>query len=107
MIVKMQKLMMMRKWHQKLGQLSWQGLPDVGQLVGGFSRLAHGVEVGEEGMGETEQMKEGRREGVGGTWMTKGAVESDGGHAVVGGEVEGGLAPHGPDRYKVCHRGHK
>ena len=43
---------------------------------------------GREGRGRGSR---GRREGVGGTWMTKGAVESDGGDTVVGGEVKGGL----------------
>ena len=46
-------------------------------------------------------------EGVGGTWRTKGAVESDGGDTVGGGEVERGLTPSGPDRDKLCQRGHQ
>ena len=37
--------------------------------------------------------RRGRRGGVGGTWRTKGAVESNGGNTVGGGEVERGLTP--------------
>ena len=59
---------------------------------------------GREGRGRGSR---GRREGVGGTWRTKGAIESDGGDTVVGGEVKGGLTPSGPDGDKLCQRGHQ
>ena len=46
------------------------------------------------------------RDGVGGTWMSKGAGKVDSGEAATSGKVEGGFASMGPDRKKLCHRGH-
>ena len=43
------------------------------------------------------------RDGMGGTWVSKGAVETNGDKAVTSGEVEGGFASMGPDRKKLCH----
>ena len=51
-------------------------------------------EVGGEG---------GGRDGVGGTWVSKGAVETNGDKTITGGEVESGFASMGPDREKLCH----
>ena len=69
----------MKQWKAlgTLGQLSWPGLPGVGQLAGGFSPspLALGVEAGVEKRARGREIR-GRREGVGGTRRTKGAVES-------------------------------
>ena len=47
----------------------------------------------------------GGREGVGGTWVTKGAVQMDIGHASTGGEVQGGLPTLAPDRDILCYGG--
>ena len=46
------------------------------------------------------------RDGMGGTWVSKGAVETNGDKAVTSGEVEGGFTSMGPDRKKLCHRCH-
>ena len=48
-----------------------------------------------------------RREGMWGTWSTNGAVEPHGDEAPAGGEAEGSLATHGPDRDELGHGGHK
>ena len=79
-------------------EMSW--LPGGGQLGGGScpSMQVHGVAVGEEGEKEQEGGGErGGREGEGGTWVTKGAVQMDIGHASTGGEVQGGLPTLAPD----------
>ena len=44
----------------------------------------------------------GGRKGVGGTWVTNGAVQLDIGHASSGGEVQGGLPTLAQDRDKLC-----
>ena len=38
---------------------------------------------------------------MGGTWRTAGAVECNSGRAPAGGEAEGSLTAHGPDRDKL------
>jgi hypothetical protein len=43
---------------------------------------------------------------VGGTWVSKGAIETYGDDAVTCGKVEGGFASMGPDRKKLCHGCH-
>jgi hypothetical protein len=43
------------------------------------------------------------RDGVGGTWVSKGAVETNCDKTITGGEVECGFASMGPDREKLCH----
>ena len=55
---------------------------------------------------ERKEGEHGRREGVGGTWMTKVAVESNICDTISGGEVKAGFTTQGPDRDKLCHRGH-
>ena len=47
-------------------------------------------------VGKKEEQGEGRG-GVGGTWVTKGAVQLNIGHASSGGEVQGGLPTLAPD----------
>ena len=42
-----------------------------------------------------------------GTWSTKGAGKYHSGDALAGGEVEGSLATHGPDRDELSHGGHQ
>ena len=44
---------------------------------------------------------------MGGTWSTKGAVEPHGDDALAGGEAEGSLTAHGPDRDELGHGGHQ
>ena len=39
---------------------------------------------------------------MGGTWVSKGAVETNCDKPITGGEVEGGFAAMGPDREKLC-----
>ena len=78
--------------------MSW--LPGSGQLGGGscpFPQVPN-VAVGEEGEKEHEGggEREGR-EGEGGTWVTKGAVQIYLGHASTSGEVQGGLHTLAPD----------
>ena len=46
------------------------------------------------------------RYGMRGTWVSEGAVKTDGGEASAGGEAEGGFTSIGPDRKKLCHRCH-
>ena len=43
------------------------------------------------------------RDGVGGTWVSKGAVETNGDKSITCGEVESGFASMGPDREKLGH----
>ena len=44
---------------------------------------------------------------MGGTWSSKGALEPHGDEDLAGGEAEGSLATHGPDRDELGHGGHQ
>ena len=84
-------------------QLSW---PE--QLAGDFLSLCLSmvVRLARRGLGERSRSRRWR-EGVGGTWMTKVAVESNICDTISGGKVKAGFTTQGPDRLKLGHRGNQ
>ena len=96
MKTKQMKQRLQEKWLKTLGKFPW--LPGVGQLKGGFSPVLkdHDAVVGEE---EEQEGEWGRRrgEGMGGTWVAKGAVQLDICDASTGFECQGGFTILGPD----------
>ena len=90
----------LKQWKvlRTLGQLAWPGLPGGGQLAAGFSPspTALGVEAGVEERGERGEREQREEGGCGG--HLEGAVECNSGRAPAGGEAEGSLTAHGPDR---------
>ena len=91
--------------HGQLEQQPWPGLPDGGQHRDNFSPSALALEA--RPAGGSRGRRGGRRgkgrDGVRGTWMSKGSGKVDSGEAATGGKVEGGFASMGPDRKKLCH----
>ena len=68
---------------------SWPGWPGGWQQEAGFSpvQLALGVEAGTEEMLEEGRGREEGWDGIGVTWVTKGAVKTNSCKAITSGEV--------------------